>query len=192
MSFCLLVAYILFYAKWFVWSGDYAWGDRFITTPVQLLAMISVPLLLRHRESLRKIVWRLGIVLAAISVMIQVASIVFWHPLEIYQMETLGHPTFVVGLRFKNIAAVALGKVDQWGLSKQLTREADGFHSTTPYFLPFMLKKDGSVSGATADGLIAGWFVSLAALMVVLLWMRRKAQRGEFAGLAPPIHPAGA
>jgi hypothetical protein len=95
-------------------------------------------------------------------------------------------------LRFKNIAAVALGKVDQWGLSKQLTREADGFHSTTPYFLPFMLKKDGSVSGATADGLIAGWFVSLAALMVVLLWMRRKAQRGEFAGLAPPIHPAGA
>ena len=183
-GFCLLGAYILFYARYYDWSGDSAWGDRFITTPVQLLAMLSIPLLLRHRESLRKLACQLGIALAAVSVIVQIASIVFWHPLEIQQMDTLGHPTFVVGLRFKNIGAVALGKVGQWGLSNQLTREA-GIHSATPYFLPFLLKKDGSVSGATADSLVAVWFALLAALMSILLLIRRKAQRGDFSALRP-------
>ncbi len=181
-GFCLLAAYVLFYAKYYDWNGDYAWGDRFITTPVQLLAMISIPLLLRHRESLRKTVCRVGMALAAVSVIVQLASIVFWHPLELDQMVTLGHPTFVVGLRFKNIAAVSLGKLDQWGLSNQLTQEA-GIHSATPYFLPFMLKKDGSVSGATADALMAAWVVLLAALILVLLLIWRKARRGDFSEL---------
>jgi hypothetical protein len=90
----------------------------------------------------------------------------------------------VVGLRFKNIAAVAFGKVNQWGLSNQLTREA-GIHSATPYFLPFLLKKTGSVSGVTADALTAAWFVLLAALISILLWIRRRAQRGDFSPLRP-------
>jgi len=186
-GFCLLGAYILFYARYYDWSGDYAWGDRFITTPVQLLAMVAIPLLLRHRESLRKIACQLGMALAAVSVIVQLASIVFWHPLEIQQMNTLGHPTFVVGLRFKNIAAVALGKVGQWGLSNQLTHEA-GIHSATPYFLPFLLKKDGSVSGATADTFVAAWFVLLAALISMLFLIRRKAQRGDFSALMRRSH----
>jgi len=188
---CLLGAYILFYARYFVWSGDYAWGDRYITTPVQLLAMISIPLLLRHRESLPRIFCQLGMALAAVSVIVQLASVVFWHPLEIHQMDTLGHPTFVVGLRFKNIAGVALGKVDQWGLSNQLTHEAGGIHSSTPYFLPFLLKKDGSVSGASADALVATWFILLAALIFILLLIRRKARRGDFSALRPLIQGRG-
>ncbi len=182
--YCLLGAYILFYARYYDWSGDYAWGDRFITTPVQLLAMISTPLLLRHRENLRKIVCQLGMTLAAVSVIVQLASIAFWHPLEIQQMVTLGHPTFVVALRFKNIAAVTLGKAGQWGLSNQLTQEA-GIHSATPYFLPFLLKRDGSISGATAGALVAAWFVLLAALISIFLLIMRKAQRGDFSALRP-------
>jgi hypothetical protein len=183
-GFCLLGAYILFYAKYFAWSGDYAWGDRYITTPVQLLAMISIPLLLRYREGLPKIACQLGLALAAVSVIVQLASIVFWHPLEIQQMDTLGHPTFVVALRFKNIAAVTLGKVGQWGLSNQLTHEA-GIHSDTPYFLPFLLKKDGSVSGAPAEALMTAWFVLLAALFFILFLIGRKARRGDFSALRP-------
>jgi hypothetical protein len=186
---CLLGAYILFYAKYYVWSGDYAWGDRYISTPVQLLAMISIPLLLRHRENLRRI-FQLGITLAAASVIVQLASIVFWHPLELQQMSTLGHATFAIGLRFKNIAAVALGKVDQWGLSNQITREA-GIHSTTPYFLPFLLRKDGSISAVTADALVAAWFALLAALISLLLLIRRKAQRGDFSALPPVLRGRG-
>src|SRR5258708_21681815 len=110
----------------------------------------------------------MGLAIAAVRVIVQLASIVFWHPLEIHQMDTLGHPTFVVGLRFKNIAAAALGKVGQWGLSNQLTHEA-GIHSATPYFLPFLLKKYGSLSGATAHALVAAWFFLLAVLVSILL-----------------------
>jgi hypothetical protein len=180
-GFSLLAMYILFYAKYYAWSGDFAWGDRYITTPVQLLAMISIPLLLRHRPDLGKIVPRLGMAVAFVSVVIQLASVVFWHPLEIDQMETLGHPTFVVGLRFENIAAVALGKVNQWSLSNQATWEKDGIHSDTPYFLPFLCRKDGRVSNRTADGLIAAWSVGLAVLIVLLWLIQRKARRGDFA-----------
>jgi hypothetical protein len=182
----LLAIYILFYAKYYDWSGDFAWGDRHITTPVQLLAMISIPLLLRHRPNLGTIVWQLGMAIAIVGVGIQLASVVFWHPLEIHQMETLGHPTFVVGLRFKNIAAVILGKADEWGLSNEDTREVDGIHSNTPYFLPFLLKKDGSVSKTIADGLIAAWLVALATLIAVLLLVQRKVRRGDFAAVSPP------
>jgi hypothetical protein len=181
----LLVIYILFYARYFVWSGDFAWGDRYITTPVQLLAMLSIPLLLRYRAHLRRVAWRLGIGVAAVSLVIQLASVVFWHPLEIHQMETLGHPTFVVGLRFENMAAAVLDKVDQWGLSNEDTREIDGIRSQTPYFLPFLLKKDESISKMLADGLIAAWFVGVAALIAALLVIGRKARGEEFAIVTP-------
>jgi phosphatidylglycerophosphate synthase len=50
MTSCLLLlAYISFYARYFVWSGDFAWGDRYVSTTVELAALLSVPLLLRHR-----------------------------------------------------------------------------------------------------------------------------------------------
>ena len=186
---CLAAAYILFYATYSTWSGDYAWGDRFITVPTQLLAMISIPLLLRHRYHLRRIVVTLGMAIAACSVAVQLASVAFWHPLEIHQMETLGH-RFVVGLRFKNIAAVAFDRVDQWGLSNQLTKDVGGIHSITPYFLPFLLKKDGSVSRATSDALIILWFCMLAALISILLVIWRQAQ-GDFSSPFSPTREPG-
>jgi hypothetical protein len=36
-------------------------------------------------------------VLIGVSFVVQLASLMFWLPLEIYQMETLGHPTFGSG-----------------------------------------------------------------------------------------------
>jgi hypothetical protein len=66
-----------------------------------------------------------GIVLVLASFLIQIASLMFWLPLEIHQMETLGYPTFVIALRFRNIAAFALGKMDAWGLRK-LSRKIRG------------------------------------------------------------------
>ena len=65
----------------------------------------------------------LGLALLAISTVIQLVSLAFWLPLEIYQMETLGHPTFVIALRMKNIVAFALGKMDAWGLNNHAMTE---------------------------------------------------------------------
>lgn len=171
----LLFGYVIFYAKYTDWSGDFAWGDRYVVTAAQMVAFISVPLLMRHRAEVGRWVWRLGMALVAVSAAVQVASVMFWCPLEIYQMDTLGHPTFVVALRFKNIAAFALGKMDQWGLvNDSMKYDAwDYAHITTWNFLPFLLARVGEAAGWVVRLVTVMWFAALAALVGVLAWVRR-------------------
>jgi len=166
----LLLAYISFYAKYTVWSGDFAWGDRYVSTAVQFLAFISVPLLVRYRQQLGKALWRAGVGLTAVGAVIQAASLAFWLPLEIYQMETLGHPTFVIWLRFRNIVAFALGKMDQWGLTNYVMQQDpwDYVHIKTWNFLPFLLRRVGEAPSWVDDTALAIWILALAALIAGL------------------------
>jgi hypothetical protein len=165
-SLLLLLAYMSFYARYTYWAGDFAWGDRYVSTAAEMAAFISVPLLLRYRENLGRWTWRVGIALAVASLVIQLASLAFWLPLEIYQMETLGHPTFVIALRFKNIAAFALGKMDAWGLSNEsMTQDAwDYVHITTWNFLPFLLRRVGAAPVWVVRTAFGIWFAGIAAL----------------------------
>jgi len=178
----LLFAYISFYAKYTVWSGDFAWGDRYVSTAAELVAFISVPLLLRHRGELGKFVWRIGMGLIAVSAVIQLASLAFWLPLEIYQMETLGHPTFVVALRFRNIVAFALGKMDAWGLNNHaMTQDPwDYVHITTWNFLPFVLRRVGEAPGWVVKLSWSMWIAGIAALVWVLCQLREVLSKTEF------------
>jgi hypothetical protein len=173
-ALALLFIYISFYARYTVWSGDFAWGDRYVSTAVELAALLAIPLLLRHRAQLAKPVWAVGIALLAISTVIQLASLAFWLPLEIYQMETLGHPTFVIALRFKNIAAFALGKMSAWGLNNHAMTEDpwDYVHITTWNFLAPLLKRSGFAPAWAVNVAYAVWFASLAALTAVLWRLR--------------------
>jgi hypothetical protein len=166
----LVLGYICFYAKYTVWSGDFAWGDRYVSTAVQFTTFISVPLLLRYRAALAKPVWIVAIALIAISTVIQVASLAFWLPLEIYQMETMGHPTFVIGLRLKNIVAFALGKMEQWGLNNHAMTEDpwDYVHITTWNFLPFVLRRVGEAPAWVVNTALVLWSAGLALLTVIL------------------------
>jgi hypothetical protein len=231
-SLLLLVGYTSFYARYTYWAGDFAWGDRYVSTSVELAALLAVPLLLQLRsfasangvpeglkpESFRaaigtaeavpfprpaalssttptyttpssttspsatppparpaespalgKWIWRCGIVLIAASLIIQLASLAFWLPLEIYQMETLGHPTFVIALRFKNIAAFALGKMSAWGLNNEsMTQDPwDYVHITTWNFLPFLLRRVGAVPSWVVNVAFAVWGAGIAALLLV-------------------------
>ncbi len=177
-SMLLLFAYISLYARYAYWSGDFAWGDRYVSTAVELAALLAVPLLLRHRENLRAWMWRGAILLIAASFVIQIASLAFWLPLEIYQMETLGHPTFVIALRFKNIMAFALGKMDAWGLNNYAMHwdDWDYVHITTWNFLPFLLRRVGAASGWVVDTAFAIWAVAIAKLVWVLWLLRRTLQ----------------
>jgi hypothetical protein len=174
-AFLLLLGYISFYARYTVWSGDFAWGDRYVSTAVELAAFISVPLLVRWRASVGKLVWWMGITLIAFSTAIQLASLAFWLPLEIYQEDTLGHPTFVVFLRFKNIAAFALGKMHAWGLSNDsMTYDPwDYVHIDTWNFLPFVLRRVGEAPRWVVNATLAVWGAGLAALTWALLQLRR-------------------
>ena len=174
-GFALLLAYISFYARYTVWSGDFAWGDRYVSTSVELAALLAVPLLLRHHFVVGKFVWRAGIVLCIAAAVVQIASLMFWLPLEIYQMETLGHPTFVIALRLKNIVAFALGKMDAWGLTNYaLHWDAwDYVHITAWNFLPFLLKRVGATPAWVVRIAYLVWGIGLASLAAVLWRLRR-------------------
>ena len=178
-SILLLLAYISFYARYTYWAGDFAWGDRYVSTTVELVTLVAVPLLMRYRasfnrERLGRTIWCAGWALIAVSLMIQLASLAFWLPLEIYQMETLGHPTFVIALRFKNIVAFALGKMDAWGLNNEsMTQDPwDYVHITTWNFLPFLLRRVGAAPGWVVNSALAIWLAAIAALGSVLLRLR--------------------
>jgi len=180
-SLLLLAGYICFYARYTYWAGDFSWGDRYVSTAVEMVALLAVPLLVRYRVNLSPWIWRGSIVLIAASLIIQMASLAFWLPLEIYQMETLGHPTFVIALRFKNIVAFALGKTDAWGLNNDAMREDpwDYVHITTWNFLPFLLRRVGAAPAWVAKTAFAVWSVSLAALAAVLWHLRMMVRREQ-------------
>jgi hypothetical protein len=173
-SLLLLLGYISFYARYTYWAGDFAWGDRYVSTSVELAALLAVPLLLRHRGDVRAWIWRAGIVLVAASLVIQLASLAFWLPLEIYQMETLGHPTFVIALRAKNIVAFAFGKMDAWGLNTEAMHwdPWDYVHITTWNFLPFLLRRVGVAPGWVVNTAFAVWIAAIGALAWVLGQLR--------------------
>jgi hypothetical protein len=171
----LLLAYICFYAKFTVWSGDFAWGDRYVSTAAQMVAFVSVPLMMRHGAEIGKAVRTIGVVLIAAAVLVQLSSVMFWCPLEIYQMDTLGHPTFVIALRMKNIVAFSLGKMDEWGLTNDsMTYDRwDYQHITAFNFLPFLLARIGKAAGWAVHLIAAIWFAALAALLAALIYVRR-------------------
>jgi hypothetical protein len=179
-SLLLLLGYICFYARYTYWAGDFAWGDRYVSTAVEMAALLAVPLLTRYRANLNPWIWRGSIVLISASFAIQLASLAFWLPLEIYQMETLGHPTFVIALRFKNIVAFALGRMDAWGLNNDaMTQDAwDYVHITTWNFLPFLLRRVGAAPAWVVRTTFAVWGLGIAALAAVL-WRLKKTLHPE-------------
>jgi hypothetical protein len=163
----LLAVYIAFYASYIYWAGDFAWGDRYISSAVELASLLAIPLLLRYRETLGRTVWHLGLIVTAASIVIQCASLAFWLPLEIYQMDKFGHHTWVVFLRFKNIAAFALGRREAWGLNtpSMFADPWDAAHITTWNFLPSLLRHVG-VAPLWAVRVLYGVWLALALALV--------------------------
>ncbi len=174
-SLAMLAAYVLFYARYNWWAGDFAWGDRYISSAVELTTLLAIPLLLRYRKMLGRTVWYFGMAITAISVAIQCASLAFWLPLEIYQMETLGHPTCVVLLRFKNIAAFALHKRAAWGLDTPAMFQDswDAMHITTWNFLPSLLRHVGQAPLWVVDVLYGVWAAMGLALLLTAAKLAR-------------------
>ncbi|HEX3968355.1 MAG TPA: hypothetical protein VHW70_10350 [Edaphobacter sp.] len=163
----LVVLYTAFYARYYWWAGDFAWGDRYISSAVEIATLLALPLLLRYRDVLGRTASRAAFVITAASVVIQCASLAFWLPLEIYQMDTFGHPTFVVFLRFKNIVAFALGKRGTWGLNtpSMFADPWDAAHITAWNFLPSLLRHIGVAPLWAVDVLYALWTVVALALV---------------------------
>jgi hypothetical protein len=175
-AFLLVLGYICLYARYTVWSGNFAWGDRYVSTAAEIAAFISVPLLLKFRTLLGKPVWMLGMFLIIAGLIIQLASLVFWLPLEIYQGDDFGHSQWVIWLRFKNIVAFALGKMDSWGLNTDsMTYDKwDYQHLTCWNFLPFVLRRMGAAPKWVVDMTFAIWALAIGGLITVTGALGRK------------------
>jgi hypothetical protein len=175
----MLLAYLSFYAHYFAWAGDFAWGDRYVSTAVELVALMAIPLLMKYRHEATRAVWVTGMALLVASLLVQIESLMFWLPLEIYQEETLGHPNLVIALRAKNIIAFALGKMDAWGLNNvSMTQDPwDYVHITCWNFLPFVLRRVGEAPAWVVYTTLALWCAGLAALAATLLRIRQVARQ---------------
>jgi hypothetical protein len=174
-TLAMLAAYIVFYARYNWWAGDFAWGDRYVSSAVEFTALLAIPLLLRYRRTLSRTIWHLGLTVTAISVAIQCSSLAFWVPLEIYQMESFGHPTWVVFLRFKNIAAFALHKRAAWGLDTfaMFQDSWDAAHITTWNFLPSLLRHIGQAPLWGVHVLYGVWAAAGLALLLTSIKLVR-------------------
>ena len=175
-AFLLVLGYICLYARYTVWSGNFAWGDRYVSTAAEMAAFISVPLLLKFRAQLGKAVWIVGMLLIATSLIIQLASLAFWLPIEIYQGDDFGHPQWVIWLRLKNIVAFALGKMDAWGLNTDSMGydQWDYQHITCWNFLPFVLRRIGAAPKWVVDVTFAAWGLATGGLIFLLFALGRK------------------
>jgi hypothetical protein len=175
-SACLLFTYIVFYARFYDWSGNSAWGDRYITTPVQMLAIIAIPLWMRYRPILKPWTIMLGKAIALSAVVVQIASVFFWHPLELRQASG-GHHTFLIGLRFLNIIAVATGATDKWGLTNHSALLDQPGALNTPYFFPFLAMRRGAATGWKLMILFGVWGCLLAVTFGLLFLLATKTRR---------------
>ncbi len=171
----LLTAYMVFYARYFAWAGDFAWGDRYISSVVELFAMLAVPLLMRYRRELGHVVWVCGCCLAAASAAIQAASLAFWLPLEIYQIDAMGHDAWTVALRFRNICALATGRPMPAGieLPGAVTDSWDALHVRTWNFMPALMRHVGMAPSWVVRLLDVVWVVMAIALVFVVVRMVR-------------------
>jgi hypothetical protein len=115
-----------------------------------------------------------GVVLIVGSLVIQLASLAFWLPLEIYQADDFGHPHFTIWLRFKNIIAFALGKMNAWGLNTDsMTYDQwDYQHITTWNFMPFVLRRVGDAPRWAVDLAFGAWYAGIANLGYTLIRLR--------------------
>jgi hypothetical protein len=171
----LLAAYIVLYARYFAWAGDFAWGDRYISSVVELFAMLAVPLLMKYGRELGRAVRVCGWCVVGASVAIQAASLAFWLPLEIYQIDAMGHGAWTVGLRFRNIWALAIGRPMPGGidLPGAVADSWDALHVRTWNFMPALMRHVGVAPVWVVRLLDVVWLAMAAALVCVVVRMMR-------------------
>ncbi len=177
----MLAMYILFYARYFAWAGDFAWGDRYISSVVELFALLAVPLLIQWRRELGRVVTTCGWCIVTASGAIQVASLAFWLPLEIYQIDAMGHDAWTVALRFRNIWAMATDRPMPAGidLPGAVVDSFDALHVRAWNFMPSLMRHAGVAPMFAVRMLDVVWVLMAAALICLVVRMARLLREKE-------------
>jgi hypothetical protein len=150
-SAVLLAVLVAFYSSYFNPTGEVSWGDRYVSVPVHLLALLAVPLALERLGARGR---RAVLAVAAVSVAIQVASLLLISSVEVDQAQRFGL-RWLIPLRFENAWAVLTGGTGAATIWTGIPEEWRRWN-----LLPFQmeLRYPGLARAA-----IAGWVVLLAA-----------------------------
>ncbi len=176
----LLFAYISAYAKWFLWAGASSWGPRYTTVPVQLLCLLSIPLLIQLYSSIsgkiEKIFYN---ILVLLSVLIQISSVILDHNLELTQQQSiLQQPVFIIGQRFINLMAIFTGNFDNWGLRPTNVSLIEAQKYITPIFMPWTTS--GELPTELSNIFKIMWFIGLIILiLLVAIFIRNTSDRNR-------------
>jgi hypothetical protein len=167
----LLLAYMAFHARLFFWGGDVAWGDRYLTTPVQMLALLALPLVLRHGAHLGKTFWLGTKAIISLSVIFQIESLLMPAWVEFRQADRLGHPIFVIGRRLVNVVAFITGKL--WGWQIESRPDLASSWSKSIYLYPFRLAHEAMHAPHwISQLLIVCWVLLLCVLAAAIVRLR--------------------
>jgi len=134
--------------------------------------------LLRHGAEMGLALRKAGAAIVAAAVGVQILSVTVWHPLEIEQMQSMGKPVFIIGLRLVNTVAIVLGKMDAWHLTNMYTKEYGTFHAKTLYFYPFIISQRHHLPSWFSMAIVAAWIALVAVLLYILFQIRKQARLG--------------
>lgn len=168
----LLGFYISFYARYWAFGGDVAWGHRYVLPPVQLLALFAIPLLLVHGGTLPVLARRSAWALLAASVVLQCASTAISPNLEVIQRRN-GFGSGVVWNRVGNLAALA-DSSDEVARFRGVPIEWRSL-----YYLPFQLRLRFPQLAVWA---IRGWLILVLCLPVLMIATLRIAAQAQSPG----------
>ena len=173
----MLAGTILGYAKYVDWSGNAAWGDRFTTVPVDLLAMLAVPMLWRYRSLLPRRDFRL-LAWSGIggATLMQFLSLPLNDNIERLQLAySPTHRFFIPARRVVNLVALAGHRFTAWGLANNPYLQQ---HGVSVNLLPAYLNSLGEHRLA-----VFAWMLWLLILAFTLGFAMRLAFRaGKQAG----------
>jgi hypothetical protein len=154
----LFLLYSTAYASYNDFGGDVAWGHRFVTLPVQLLALFAVPLLLTFTGSLPAFVRGIAWALVFSAIVLQAASTMLAPNVEVTQRE-MGDDHGVIVNRAINLAQMATDREDASrfaGIPKEWR---------SLYYFPFQLRFEFP---RLARWAIAVWMALLVLLFVIV------------------------
>lgn len=86
-----VLLYILFYGKWYLWSGGFAWGPRFLVPIVPLLALLVAPLLGEGRRRGQMVALAL---LGLLGLAVNLVGVLWDFDLQQAALEASGLPLF--------------------------------------------------------------------------------------------------
>ncbi len=163
----LLIVQICFYARDTFWTGDTAWGPRYVITECMAIAFLAIPAFVRAYPSITSRLEKLVCeALIAISCFIQIIAVLFDDNLELAQEAAFHLKYIIVWQRFVNAISILTGTFRSSGLDPGL--EAAGNQKWDALaFMPW--RTAGEIPPIVTNILQFAWLFALFLFIAILL-----------------------